>query len=171
GVAGELAQVGFDGARRTGDEVGEDVVAELVAPAVEHRKGGQHAEHDDRQRHQREHRGVGQRAGGLEQVVAEEAGPEEAEKGREAMPVAQVPAPAVDRFQRFHAAKPNPAPVYGYSCRPWSRGEKVPRCPKSWSCTTAVAAPWHGLRDRSRGASKRSRAWSRGCAASRRSRP
>ncbi len=73
----ELPQVALGRARGRGHEIGEHVIAERLAPAVEHGERRQHPEHHDRQRHQREHGGVGQRAGRLEQAVVEETVPQE----------------------------------------------------------------------------------------------
>ncbi len=105
GTGRELPQVAFGRARGAGHEVGEHVVAELVAPAVEHRERRQHAEHHDRQRHQREHGGVGQRCGRLEQAVVEEAAPEEAAEAGGPCAIARALHPQVERIQRFHRRK------------------------------------------------------------------
>jgi hypothetical protein len=71
GVLGQFAQVGFHLARGGRHEVGEDVMAELVAPLLVHRERRQHAEHHHAQRHQRERGGERQRARHLEQTVVE----------------------------------------------------------------------------------------------------
>ena len=89
GVRRKALQVGLDRTRRTGHEVGEDVVAELIAPVLEHRERRQHAEDHHRQRHQREHGGERQRPGRFEQAVVEESTPHEAEERMRAGAVAQ----------------------------------------------------------------------------------
>ncbi len=105
GTGRELPQVALRRTRGVGHEVGEDVIAELVAPAVEDREGREHAEHHDGQRHQREHRGVRQRRRCLEQAVVEEAMPQEAAETDGPCAIPRALHPQVERIQRFHRRK------------------------------------------------------------------
>src|SRR3546814_53022 len=113
-------------------EVREDVVAELVAPAVERREYGKHAKHHHRQRHQREHHRERQCAGGFEQPVVEEPAPQEAQECPRPRAVAHAVAPAVQGVQRLHRAKGskgwrrgtrNPGPSPAKRERGWGEGE------------------------------------------------
>src|SRR5690606_8560732 len=79
---------------------------QVAAGLLEGREGSEHAQHHHRQRHQGEGRGVGQRGGGLQQAVVEEAFPQEARERDRTGAVTHPFSPPSTRPALAHPRKP-----------------------------------------------------------------